>query len=105
MFANIYKKLIIDYSKITLVFLAILIIFSIYQSKNFNLDASSDALLLEGDPDLVFLSSEPYPFKEEHAFEIGRFTHHAKTGMHAIQMVTPHQLLPRSFTVTQLPSP
>ncbi|WP_310556642.1 helical backbone metal receptor [Flavobacterium sp.] len=34
---------------------------------------------LEGEPDLVFLSSEPYPFKEEHAFEIGRFTHHAKT--------------------------
>lgn len=34
---------------------------------------------LEGDPDLVFLSSEPYPFKEEHAFEAGRFTHHAKT--------------------------
>lgn len=34
---------------------------------------------LEGDPDLVFLSSEPYPFKDEHAFEVGRFTHHAKT--------------------------
>ena len=34
---------------------------------------------LEGDPDLVLLSSEPYPFKEEDAFEIGRFTHHAKT--------------------------
>lgn len=34
---------------------------------------------VSGDPDLVFLSSEPYPFKEEHAFEIGRHTHHAKT--------------------------
>lgn len=34
---------------------------------------------LEGDPDLVFLSSEPFPFKEEDAFEIGRYTHHAKT--------------------------
>ncbi len=34
---------------------------------------------IEGDPDLVFLPSEPYPFKEEDAFEIGRFTHHAKT--------------------------
>jgi ABC-type Fe3+-hydroxamate transport system substrate-binding protein len=34
---------------------------------------------LDGDPDIVFLSSEPYPFKEEDAFEIGRFTHHAKT--------------------------
>ena len=34
---------------------------------------------LEGDPDYVFLSSEPFPFKDEHAFEIGRFTHHAIT--------------------------
>ena len=34
---------------------------------------------LEGDPDVVFLSSEPYPFKEEDAFEIGRYTHHTKT--------------------------
>lgn len=33
---------------------------------------------LEGDPDAVLLSSEPYPFKEEDAFEVGRFTHHAK---------------------------
>ena len=34
---------------------------------------------IQGNPDLVFLSSEPFPFKDEHAFEIGRFTHHAKT--------------------------
>ena len=55
MFASIYKKLITDFSKITLLFLTILIIFSLYQSRNFNLDASSDALLLEGDPDLKYL--------------------------------------------------
>ncbi len=55
MFADIYKKIIIDFSKITLFFLVILISFSLYQSKNFNLDASSDALLLEGDPDLKYL--------------------------------------------------
>lgn len=36
-------------------------------------------LKLEGDPKLIFLSSEPYPFNDEDAFEIGRFTHHAKT--------------------------
>ena len=35
--------------------LLILIGFSIYHSKNFNLDASSDALLLEGDKDLKYL--------------------------------------------------
>ena len=54
-FASIYKKIVIDFSKITLLFLIVLIFFSLYQSKNFNLDASSDALLLEGDPDLKYL--------------------------------------------------
>ena len=47
MLNSIYKKIITDFSKITLFFLSILIAFSLYQSKNFNLDASSDALLLE----------------------------------------------------------
>ena len=55
MIAYIYKKLVIDFPKITLIFLITLIGFSIYQAKNFNLDASSDALLLEGDPDLKYL--------------------------------------------------
>ena len=66
MFANIYKKIVIDFSKITLFFLAILTIFSIFQSKNFNLDASSDALLLEGDPDLKYLRevNETYGSKD-----------------------------------------
>ncbi len=34
---------------------------------------------IQGDPDLLFLSSEPFPFNDEHAFELGRHTHHAKT--------------------------
>jgi ABC-type Fe3+-hydroxamate transport system substrate-binding protein len=34
---------------------------------------------IQGDPDIVLLSSEPFPFTDEHAFELGRFTHHAKT--------------------------
>ena len=55
MFTYIYKKIVIDFSKITLLFLAILIGYSLYHAKNFNLDASSDALLLEGDPDLKYL--------------------------------------------------
>ena len=55
MIANIYKKLVIDFPKITLFSLIVLIGISLYQSKNFNLDASSDALLLEGDPDLKYL--------------------------------------------------
>ena len=66
MFASIYKKIVIDYSKITLVFLTLLIIFSLFKSKNFNLDASSDALLLEGDPDLKYLReiNETYGSKD-----------------------------------------
>ena len=55
MLASIYKKITTDFSKITLFFLTIFIIFSLYHSKNFNLDASSDALLLEGDKDLKYL--------------------------------------------------
>ena len=55
MLLNVYKKFIIDYSKITLLLLGILIGFSLYFAKNFNLDASSDALLLEGDKDLKYL--------------------------------------------------
>ncbi|MDC1124420.1 MMPL family transporter [Pelagibacteraceae bacterium] len=55
MFSFIYKKIVIDFSKITLVFLSIIVGVSLYQAKNFNLDASSDALLLEGDPDLQYL--------------------------------------------------
>ena len=66
MFASIYKKIVIDFSKITLLFLVVLVIFSFYQSKNFNLDASSDALLLEGDPDLKYLRevNETYGSKD-----------------------------------------
>ena len=55
MFSYIYKKLVIDFSKITLLLLSAIIIFSLFQAKNFNLDASSDALLLEGDKDLKYL--------------------------------------------------
>ena len=66
MFSYIYKKIVIDYSKATLLFLLILIGFSLYHAKNFNLDASSDALLLEGDPDLKYLRevNETYGTKD-----------------------------------------
>lgn len=32
---------------------------------------------IQGDPDIVFLPSEPFPFDDSHAFEVGRHTHHA----------------------------
>ena len=34
---------------------------------------------IQGDPELLLLSSEPFPFRDEHAFELGRHTHHART--------------------------
>ncbi len=55
MLIRIYNKLITDFSKITLFLLSLVFITSIFYSKNFNLDASSDALLLEGDQDLKYL--------------------------------------------------
>ncbi len=55
MFLKLYSKLIADFHKFTLLLLAILIVLSLYFSKNFSLDASSDALLLEGDEDLKYL--------------------------------------------------
>ncbi len=55
MWSYIYKKLVVDFSKLTLLLISVIIILSLYQAKNFNLDASSDALLLEGDKDLKYL--------------------------------------------------
>jgi iron complex transport system substrate-binding protein len=52
---------------------------NIYQDKGRYPEIEIKKMRLEGDLDCVFLSSEPFPFTDEHAFEIGRFTHHAKT--------------------------
>lgn len=51
---------------------------NIYSNKPRYPEVEIKKIRLEGDPDLILFSSEPYPFKEAHAFEIGRFTHHAK---------------------------
>ena len=66
MLTYIYKKIVIDLSKITLLFLLVLVGFSFYHAKDFNLDASSDALLLEGDKDLKYLRevNETYGSKD-----------------------------------------
>ena len=55
MFSYIYKKIIIEYSKFTLGMLLLVLTFFLYNAKDFKLDASSDALLLEGDKDLKYL--------------------------------------------------
>lgn len=49
-----YKKL-LNFPKLILVIISVLILFSLYFSKNFKLDASADTLLLENDPDLAYL--------------------------------------------------
>ena len=55
MFAHFYLKNIIQKPKLIFLFLIIAIISFGYFSKDFRLDASSDTLLLENDPDLKLL--------------------------------------------------
>ena len=55
MFEKIYKNSIIEKPKLTLLILTILLLSFGYFTKDFQLDASSDTLLLENDPDLNYL--------------------------------------------------
>lgn len=52
---------------------------NIYEAKGRYPEIELEKIRQEGDPEIVLLSSEPFPFKDYHAFEIGRGTHHAKT--------------------------
>ena len=54
-FSNLYKSTVIEKPKFILSILIILLLSFSYFSKNFQLDASSDTLLLENDPDLNYL--------------------------------------------------
>ncbi len=56
MFVKIYKNIVIEKPKFTLLVLVILLLSFGYFAKNFQLDASSDTLLLENDPDLKYLN-------------------------------------------------
>ncbi len=53
--SNLYKSSIIKKPKFTLFVLVLVLLNFIYFTKNFQLDASSDTLLLENDPDLKYL--------------------------------------------------
>ena len=55
MIEKLYKSLIIEKPKLTLLILVTLLLSFGYFTKNFQLDASSDTLLLENDPDLKYL--------------------------------------------------
>ena len=66
MFGQIYKTLIINFSKTSIVLVCCALSFFLYFSKDFTLDASSDSLLLESDKDLKYLRevNERYGSKE-----------------------------------------
>ena len=55
MFADFYNNIILKKPKFVFLSLIILLAFFGYYSKDFRLDASSDTLLIEGDPDLEYL--------------------------------------------------
>ena len=55
MFARLYQNSVIQKPKVILTLLIFCLLFFGYQTKNFKLDASSDTLLIENDPDLNYL--------------------------------------------------
>ena len=55
MFSEFYRKNVIYRPKLTILLLLLLLVSFGYYSKDFKLDASSDTLLLENDPDLKYL--------------------------------------------------
>ncbi len=66
MLANFYQKNIIEKPKLIFSILLFVLIIAFYFSKDFRLDASSETLLLENDPDLIYLNeiNEKYGAKE-----------------------------------------
>ncbi len=66
MIAQLYQNLILKNSKSVFIILVIAILSFGYYSKDFRLDASSETLLIEGDPDLAYLNevTERYGSKE-----------------------------------------
>jgi predicted RND superfamily exporter protein len=66
MFANLYENTILKNPKSIFVILLITLLSFGYYSKDFRLDASSETLLIEGDPDLEYLReiTERYGSKE-----------------------------------------
>ena len=55
MIAQFYQNTILKNPKLILIFLVIALFTFGYYSKDFKLDASSETLLIEGDPDLKYL--------------------------------------------------
>ena len=66
MFARLYQNTVIKKPKAILTLLIFCLLFFGYYTKDFKLDASSDTLLIENDPDLKYLRevTERYGTKE-----------------------------------------
>ena len=66
MVSRFYQNFVLKKPKSVLIFLLILLLSFGYHSKDFRLDASSETLLIEGDPDLLYLQeiSKRYGSKE-----------------------------------------
>ena len=66
MISKIYQNFILSKPKIAILFILIVAIFFGYKSKDFRLDASSETLLIDGDPDLKYLQeiNEKFGAKE-----------------------------------------
>ena len=66
---QLYKKF-LERPKLILIALILIFSFSVYNAKNFQLDASADSLLLENDPDLNYLRSVNERYSSEEFFVI-----------------------------------
>jgi len=66
MFAHLYQNIVIEKPKLIFILLILCLIGFGYYTKDFRLDASSDTLLIDGDPDLKYLKeiNERYHAKE-----------------------------------------
>ena len=69
MLKSYYNK-IINYPIFVISFFILLLVGSIYQSKKFELDASADTLLIDNDPDLLYLRELNKKYKSEEFFII-----------------------------------
>ena len=66
---QLYKKF-LERPKLILISLILIFSFSVYNAKNFQLDASADSLLLENDHDLNYLRSVNERYSSEDFFVI-----------------------------------
>ena len=65
MFSNLYQSLILKNPRIIFLILILVTSFFLINTKDFRLDASSETLLIEGDPDLEYLKEINQRYKSK----------------------------------------